>query len=493
MHDVADRLHLRDLRLHRDAMLWLAALLSTLVVLVLPAAFRGPAGSEAGRIVSAEILTPQGRWRPVDLHALKLPKGQVSILRAQVDMPSVTRMSGPPLGLYLSGTFSADAAWNGIPVGHKGQPGASARTEVPGPVDAVLPLPTEPRPQPRNLLTLQLSAERFAAPHSIIHGEGAIFGLRVAPFSADARRPIGYYAAPFLMSGLLLLAVISVTARGSVSWPATAVVAGLLICALTELSRSIVDYAYPWHALRMWGLKLAAVPIAVGCVRLAMERSRWRGPAPWDSRATALLIALAFAAPLQAPQLIVVGALTGGLVAAAAAVVRRDSGLGQLAAALLLMAGASRLPSPDYMDQGLYAAAIPLIVQLLWRPRPLTRGDHPVSPETPVCPGPMVVGAAGSRRFLDLAMIRAIHAAGDYVEIDLANGRRLLELRSLGALAENLPPSFVRVHRSHIVNLAYVEELRSEGGGRYRLRVGESLWTPVSRTRIAEVRARLGC
>jgi DNA-binding LytR/AlgR family response regulator len=471
-----------------DALRWLGALFATLVMLALPSAFQASRGADAGGMVSAEILVPREGWRPVDLHALKLPKGRISLLRAHFKIPPTTLAAGAPLGLYLSGAFSADAAWNGTLIGSKGRPGASSASETPGPVDVVLPLPAQGPHGRQGLLTLRLSAEKLEAGRSVIHGQGGIFGLRVAPYTADARRPIGYYTAPLLMSGMLLLALGLMASKREFRSPGAVILMGLLVCAAAEISRSIVDYPYPLQALRMSVLKVGAAMVGVGCVLLALRSRSWPAPAAWRLVAAAGAAVLALAAPVEASRLILAGALTGALITGVSAARRRDGELIEQAAALLLMAAFALLPRPDYMDQGLYAASVPLIIQLLW-PRTPDRGNAQVE----VSIGRLAVGPASARRFLDPDAIRAIHAAGDYVEISLACGRRLLEPHTLSAMAQRLPSGFLRVHRSHIVNAAHAQELRSEGGGRHRLRVTESLWVPVSRTKVSELRRRLQC
>jgi two-component system LytT family response regulator len=57
--------------------------------------------------------------------------------------------------------------------------------------------------------------------------------------------------------------------------------------------------------------------------------------------------------------------------------------------------------------------------------------------------------------------IRRIQAAGDYVEVHCKGGEFLLQL-SLGELLSRLDPErFRQVHRSHIVNLDHVREMKS--------------------------------
>lgn len=79
-------------------------------------------------------------------------------------------------------------------------------------------------------------------------------------------------------------------------------------------------------------------------------------------------------------------------------------------------------------------------------------------------------------------------ARGDYVAAHVGATRHLLHL-SLNRLEERLDPArFIRIHRTHIVNLDHVAAFRRVGKGRLQaeLRDGPSL--PVSRTRSHELR-----
>jgi two-component system LytT family response regulator len=67
--------------------------------------------------------------------------------------------------------------------------------------------------------------------------------------------------------------------------------------------------------------------------------------------------------------------------------------------------------------------------------------------------------------------IRRIQAAGDYAEVHCAAGRFLLQL-SLGELLSRLDPErFRQVHRSHIVNLDHVQEMKPYDERRLLIRV----------------------
>ncbi|MDP3749410.1 MAG: LytTR family DNA-binding domain-containing protein [Phenylobacterium sp.] len=89
-----------------------------------------------------------------------------------------------------------------------------------------------------------------------------------------------------------------------------------------------------------------------------------------------------------------------------------------------------------------------------------------------------------------LADILAVSSAGNYVEFALADGRKPLMRSSLSAVEAELGPrGFVRTHRSWLVNVARVTELRPEKSGDYSVALGP-VEAPLSR-RFPEALARL--
>ena len=77
--------------------------------------------------------------------------------------------------------------------------------------------------------------------------------------------------------------------------------------------------------------------------------------------------------------------------------------------------------------------------------------------------------------------IVAIHGADDYSQIQTSDGRRLLHKKTLQELSEELPPPFARVHRSHIVNLRFGQQLRRASTTGYKLTLATGEVLPVGR------------
>jgi DNA-binding LytR/AlgR family response regulator len=94
--------------------------------------------------------------------------------------------------------------------------------------------------------------------------------------------------------------------------------------------------------------------------------------------------------------------------------------------------------------------------------------------------------------FVEAQDVLRLHSDGHYTRVITAQGNQFCNL-SLGDLEGRLEPEhFMRVHRSHIVNLREVTQLlRTDGRLVLRLR-GDETEVPVSRTSSPELMARLG-
>ena len=116
-------------------------------------------------------------------------------------------------------------------------------------------------------------------------------------------------------------------------------------------------------------------------------------------------------------------------------------------------------------------------------------GQPPRAAPTPRMP---VEGADGTH-FIDTADIRSVRADAHYTKVHDGIRERMCPWSISEAEAQLDPGLFLRVHRSHIVAMAHVTLVRREGDGAIVELDGASPHrVPVSRARIAEVKARLG-
>ena len=104
----------------------------------------------------------------------------------------------------------------------------------------------------------------------------------------------------------------------------------------------------------------------------------------------------------------------------------------------------------------------------------------------PAGPEPMPVELGGVTRFVTPAEVLYVEAQGDYARLHTASGSHLVRI-PLAALSERWTGAgFVRVHRSHLVALSAIKELRLDSG-RCTVLVGDAE-LPVSRRHVRELR-----
>ena len=86
----------------------------------------------------------------------------------------------------------------------------------------------------------------------------------------------------------------------------------------------------------------------------------------------------------------------------------------------------------------------------------------------------------------DVALLRG---ADKYSEVFLASGDIKLHDKALGKLEPHLPEAFLRIHKSYIVRLDQVERYESFPGNKLELVLRNGERAPVSRSKMADVRA----
>jgi len=106
-------------------------------------------------------------------------------------------------------------------------------------------------------------------------------------------------------------------------------------------------------------------------------------------------------------------------------------------------------------------------------------------------PGEVVAVDTGvTTRFVARSDIAWVESAGDYVRLHLRDGTSYLLRTPMAVLAEEWSShGFVRIHRSYLVSLRDIAELRSDGAHTSVRVLGELL--PVSRRSVHELRDRL--
>ena len=117
---------------------------------------------------------------------------------------------------------------------------------------------------------------------------------------------------------------------------------------------------------------------------------------------------------------------------------------------------------------------------------------EPVEPGDPVADSHLAVRKRGALVRLPIRAMVFARAAGDYAELHMDDGQVHLHATTLEKLVRCLPSRFERAHRSYVVDLERVDRLVSLEGSRYFLELRGGGRVPVGRTRLPELRRRLG-
>ena len=435
----------------------------------------------------AEILQPDGNWK----------SGRVTQIATSDDIQTfrvfIEITDDPwwrePIGLNLAGPFSAEISWDGVQVGEKGKVGTDRASESPGRIDSITLIPPEFLEPGTHEVQIKMSTQ-----HVAVQSERIVHILALAPYRVDDRRLLRYYAVPLLLlSGLLVLVVQSLRigfSTGNRLYTGLGVFGiFILISLLAEVSRAVINYTYIYHGVRgtfMW-LSLLSAGLTFNFICMSLHKEPW----------VKILLLAAIVMYLLTE---VVG--TGGdrqlamnfiaLAAAPAAIhlwfaVKKDvSFLSMLPIFWLACLASFEWSIGIFLDSYIFIASIIFLASAwFW-----VYVEKP-TPQPASTPGSLVVKSAGKEIFVAIEDAMYLKAEGNFTEIMKSDGKTLLHQLPIGKLMLEPPPGFVRVHRSYAVNRAFIKALRSAPGSKYWLDLEGGDEIPVSRYRVAEVRAIL--
>jgi DNA-binding LytR/AlgR family response regulator len=420
------------------------------------------------------------------------PQGRELWIRSTIAAPKDALNIGPR-AFYIAGVASSEAWLNGQRLGDNGRPGATARDEMPGRYQAVFPIRESLWRPGANTVVLHLSSFRGG-----LRFERPMSALLVLPYPYPQRTAL--LAVTFVAAGTLLAAafgfgVIHAMRRTGSSLILAAMAGVAALQAIVESLRPLFNYPYPLHAWRMSAIWLLAAAFAVLLAAYVSAR--------FLPKARGLIIGLAVGlvgATVLLPgfDIKTVWALILGVALAAlpaAAGVRRRIPGARLTLAYLAVFLVLALGFPEWLADFSYfllaaVLVLPLLMVEVVRLGRDDRGREAALTRAASQPDRLTVASARGVELVPIAEILAVVGADDYVELRLVGGRSLLHAARLDGLATQLPPSFLRVHRSVIANLAQVQRLERDGD-RWRLHLSEGAALPVSRSRQPALREAL--
>ncbi len=79
-------------------------------------------------------------------------------------------------------------------------------------------------------------------------------------------------------------------------------------------------------------------------------------------------------------------------------------------------------------------------------------------------------------------------AEGNYAAVVMTSGREYLHDKNLDKIKQLMPATFIRSHRSYIVNMDKVSSLQSYPGSRYEMTLQNEQTLPISRQKIKRIK-----
>lgn len=438
------------------------------------------------------------------------PQGRDIWIRAAFDAAPAD-IEGGPKGLFIAAKASSEAYLNGVRLGANGRPAVDRQSESPGRMDAVLAIPDGVLHLGRNEV-----AVRFSSHRGYLKLNRPVHWILIAPYAAPAAARLAVtwpalVALGVIFSGALYFTVIAMTGATRREPLLLAILsffaAGQLIA---EMARSLFSYSYPAHDLRLiaitatsagFGLTLAALVIS----RFALGKAR-TGTLFGTAALVAAAITLSGGYDAKAGYAIFAGALVSVGIAIRAAMKGDQQGW-TYATAVSVFAASILVFRGLFLDAVFFFEVAALLLVLfvlqalaLERERREHALEQARAHELEAAlqraarsgePSVVRVNSAGSINVVQASDITHLSGAGDYVELHLSDRRRILHNGALAQMETDLPPAFLRVHRSHIVNTDFVKTLTRESSGVGLLVLSNGAEVPVSRRIMPKVRSAL--
>ncbi len=474
--------------------------------------------------VDSVITCPaqQGETAPVDFSGTGCrtgsfgevdPQHAALWLKTTITVPQSMLDQSAPLGLFVSGKAASTAWLNGRRIGSNGRPGLDARSETAGRMDAVIPVPQNLLHVGANEVVMYMSGHA-----GFLHLAMPMHALLISTYADPPDRILRAYWPSLITFGIFLLGGLYFGVRGVRGSDRAG---SLLLCAislfaagqlLAETARGLYPYRYPMHDLRLVLIVLCSLGFGL-CLAVHVIR-RFMPARPLACFAAVTLVTVA--------GMLVIDAYDGKAMFAMLCPVwlcalgtgwlcwQRMPAAGVYCAALLLFGALSILFGGQFLDGVFFYLVAALLLFLFaqqaavlareqqWR---MSLASHAQQLEAaldqaqvrpPWSSQTIKIVDTGRIELVSTDQITHCSGAGDYVELHFVDGSMRLHSGSLNDMEANLPPAFLRVHRSHIVNTAFVESLKREPSGVGQLFIKTGGVVPVSRRIMPMVRRTIG-
>ena len=446
------------------------------------------------------------------------PQNTAIWVKAGINIPASMRDDMQPNAVYVSGKTSSRVYFNGHELGQNGTPSLLAKDEFPGKIDAKFYVPAGLIQQENNQDILLLSSHHgflsLGSPINFIgfgsYDDAALFmrqSLWISLF------PLGA-----LVLGALYFLVMSLGASNRQTNILFLLMSSLAACQLfAEISRTLFSYSYPFHDIRLLLIVILAVSFGACLLRYTVMKLELGRPWRWTLAALAMTILAVIATPGFDPKTTMAILIPTSFCTALIAYQffkQRSSEL-MIYFGIFLMFTTIVLINLNSFHDILFYYVITATLCFLFIQQALQFNREKTQRKAEQAqvaklqfglqqnkqqdqPQKLRINSAGKTELIDSGQVAYCQAAGDYVDLYLKGDKHILFSGNLKELETLLPSTFLRVHRSYLVNLAYVQSLskksadsqKASTAGGFLLLSGD-YEVPVSRRIMPMVRSAL--
>ncbi len=463
---------------------------------------------------SQESIFTSPKCQIKNLHDIN-PQQQALWLKATINIKQKNLSQQFPLALYLFGKTSSEAFFNGVYLGKNGTPAAVARNEFIGNMDARFYLPPELIRQGKNEVILHLSAHhgflKLAVPiHFIGLGE---YTETISFFQRNIWISLTLFGA--LLLGALYFLVLSIRSKQKVNYGLFSLMAFFVLSQLfAEISRGLFNYTYPVHDLRLMIIVLLSAGFGLCLLTYTLNKFIEKHHQLW-MLLTAISVVFAIVVMPgfdgKTAVAILIPSLFSTLLIANTYRQQQSKELLGYLLVFITFTLTIMLTFNIFHDMLFYYIITGMMTclfvkqanELINEQAKRKKEEEQVSKlqfklaqnQQQQTPTKLKITSAGKTELLPTDTIIYCKAAGDYVEIHLRDQQQSLYSGSLKSIESQLPSTFMKVHRSYIVNLDYILSIRTAkatvtsstaSNGFLLLKDGEEV--PVSRRILPMVR-----
>jgi hypothetical protein len=444
------------------------------------------------------------------------PQNTALWAKFSLNIPTSMLNKQQPLSVYVSGKTSSRVYFNGAYLGHNGTPSHNASDEFPGKIDAMFYVPPSLIKPNDNHIVIQFSSHhgflKLASPINFI-GFGSYAGT-----TAILQQSLGLSFIPLgaLVLGALYFLVASFSPLNRQTNVLFLLMCSLAACQLfAEISRALFSYSYPLHDLRL--MLIAGFSLSFGICLLyficsKLERVNAR---VWTVIGALSTLMVVYFVPGFDPKtalgILVPSCFCCGLIAYQW--LKRPSKELLISLLVFLLFIAIVIMTLTRFHDILFYYIITAVLGFLFVQQALKLNREQFQRKIEQLqvaklqfkleqnqqkeqPKKININSAGKVELIDSEQIAYCKAAGDYVELYLDANKQILFSGNLKELESQLPSTFLRVHRSYLVNMDYIQSLSSKashnqkktvaGGGFLTLKGAYEV--PVSRRIMPQVR-----